>query len=108
MAAKPAIHVRILGQDFRIAGDGSAASEEQVQSAAALVDETMRRLRDRTGTVDTLHVAVLAALNLAHRYISRREQAAEVAPGGGIDPERVRALIELVESVAAREVAGAA
>jgi hypothetical protein len=108
MAGRPAIHVRILGQDFRISSDGSAASEEQIQASAALVDETMRRIRDRTGTVDTLHVAVLAALNLAHRYLVHREQAPGFPPGAAIDPDRVRALIELVESVSAREVAGAA
>ena len=101
MAARPSITVRLLGQDYRIASDGDGASEEQIQAAAAVVDETMRRLRERTGTIDTLHVAVLAALNVAHRYITHREVAGRLPAAEPIDVERVRALIELVESATA-------
>lgn len=93
------IRVRILGQDYRIASDGSPASEEQIQAAATLVDETMRRIRQRTGTVDTLHVAVLAALNVANRFIANREDERHSTPG--IDPARLEALIQLVDSATA-------
>jgi cell division protein ZapA (FtsZ GTPase activity inhibitor) len=101
VAPRASITVRLLGQDYRVTSDGDATSQEQVQAAAAVVDETMRRLRERTGTVDTLHVAVLAALNVAHRYITQREAGGgRLAPGEALDPERMRALIELVESAA--------
>ncbi len=105
--SRAAIRVRILGQDYRIASDGTPAAEEQIEAAAALVDETMRRIHDKTGTVDTLQTAVLAALNVANRYIAQREKNS-LAPGEPIDPERVRALIELVESAASSEVSGSA
>ncbi len=59
----------------------------------------MQRIRERTGTVDTVHVAVLTALNVANRFVAQQEQA--IVPGEPIAPERVRALIELVESAAA-------
>ena len=100
MPVRPSITVRLLGQDYRIASDGDGASEEQIHAAAAVVDETMRRLRERTGTVDTLHVAVLAALNVAHRYIAHREAPGRPSAAEPVDAERVRALIELVESAA--------
>lgn len=96
MSARSSVSVRILDRDYRIASDGDAASREQVVAAAAVVDETMRRIRERTGTVDTLSVAVLAALNVANRYIALREEGAAGAPR--VDPERIRALVELVES----------
>jgi cell division protein ZapA (FtsZ GTPase activity inhibitor) len=99
VAERPSIQVRILGQDYRIASDGSPGAEEQIEAAASLVDETMQRIRERTGTVDTVHVAVLAALNVANRFVAQQDQAA--LPGEPIDPERVQALIELVESAAA-------
>ena len=105
MAAKHSIAVRILGQDYRIATDGEASSEEQIQAAATLVDETMRRIRERTGTVDTQHVAVLAALNVGNRCLALREEARR-AQGEPMDPERVRALIERVEAALAAEVPG--
>lgn len=71
-----------------------------------MVDETMRKLRERTGTVDTLHIAVLAALNVAHRYMTHREGGGRPAGAESIAGERVRALIELVEAATA-EVPGA-
>ena len=105
--SKSAIRVRILGHDYRISSDGTPAAEEQIEAAAGLVDETMRRIQDRTGTVDTLQTAVLAALNVANRYMAHREQE-RPAPGEPVDAERVRALIELVESATSPEVTGAA
>ncbi len=95
MGDRTSISVRIQGLDYRIASDGDPESVEQVQAAAALVDETMAKIHKRSGTVDSVSVAVLAALNLAHRAIALRE--AEAARER-VDPERVRALIELVES----------
>lgn len=100
MSSRSSVSVRILDRDYRIASDGDAASREQVQAAAVVVDETMRRIRERTGTVDTLSVAVLAALNVANRYIALREEGASGARGVRVDPERIRALVELVESAA--------
>jgi len=96
MAERPSIRVRILGQDYRIASDGTSGSEEQIQSAASLVDETMQRIRERTGTVDTVHVAVLTALNVANRFVVQQEQ--DLVAVEPVAPDRVQALIELVES----------
>jgi len=96
------IHVRILDRDYRIASDGEESSREQVLAAAAVVDETMRRIRERTGTVDTVGVAVLAALNVARRYIALREGAAKHATHEtSAHAERIRALADLVESATA-------
>lgn len=105
MTSRSSISVRILDRDYRIASGGDAASREQVEAAAAVVDETMRRIRDRTGTVDTLSVAVLAALNVANRYIALREGEADGA-AERVDPERIRALVELVESATTGPVSG--
>jgi cell division protein ZapA (FtsZ GTPase activity inhibitor) len=70
---KRTIPVRILGQEFRIRSDGDAV---RVRRAAELVDDTMQRVRARSGKVDSLDVAVLAALNLAHRLLARDEATA--------------------------------
>jgi cell division protein ZapA len=93
MTGKRSVAVRILGQEYRIRTDGD---EESVQRTAALVDETMKRIRERTRTVDSLDLAVLAALNLASELIGSRS-----APRGDaewIDAGRVRSLIQAVES----------
>ena len=58
MSEKRSIPVRILGQEYRVR---SGADETIVRGAATLVDETMQRIQQHTGTVDTRDLAVLAA-----------------------------------------------
>ena len=93
MAEKRSIPVRILGQEYRVR---SEADEGVVRGAATLVDETMQRIQQRTGTVDTRDLAVLAALNLANRVVSGGRTAATAPVPAG--DERLQRLIELVES----------
>jgi len=95
VAAKRTIPVQILGQEYRIRSD---ADESSIRRAAAMVDETMARVRDRTGTVDTQSVAVLAALNIANHLLALREGRGDGAPGEVLDPERFGPLIEMVEA----------
>ena len=94
MAAKRTIPVQILGQEYRIRSD---ADEDSIRRAAAMVDEIMARVRDRTGTVDTQSVAVLAALNIANQLLTLREGRGGAA-GELLDPERFAPLIEMVEA----------
>jgi cell division protein ZapA len=88
------VPVQILGQEFRVRSDGDAS---RVRRAAALVDDTVQRVRARSRTVDTLDLAVLAALNLAHRLLARED-----APVQGIEPD-LAPLIERIEAVLAEE-----
>ncbi len=92
MTPRRTVPVRIQGQDYRIRSDAPA---DLIVRAAAMVDETMARVRERTGTVDSFDVAVLAALNIAHRLVAERE-----GPGDGswLAAEDFRPLIELVEA----------
>ncbi len=93
--AKQTVPVRILGQEYKIRSD---ADEDIIRRAAALVDETMARVRQRTGTVDTQVVAVLAALNIANHLIALRERGG-VSGGAGAGPEQLGPLIEMVEAL---------
>lgn len=89
MAEKRSVSVRIRGREFRVRGD---EDEQALQRIASYVDETIAKLERRTGTVDSLDVALLAAMNLAREVVSLRD-ARQTA-----DPRRLRALIELAES----------
>lgn len=93
MAAKRSVAVRILGQEYRIRSD---ADEASVQRIASLVDETMAKIRERTRTVDSLDLAILAALNLASDLLQSRDEPR--GDGEWVDPERLRTLIHAVES----------
>jgi len=94
MTAKRSVAVRILGQEYRIRSD---ADEASVQRIAELVDATMARIRARTRTVDSLDLAILAALNLASDLLALRESP-RAAPGEAVEPDRIEALCAAVEA----------
>ncbi len=57
--------VTILGRHYSIAGMQDRAYLEKL---ARFVDAQMRKIMEATGTVDTMKVAILAALNIADCY----------------------------------------
>lgn len=92
MSAKRSVSVRILGHEYRIRTDADPTALTQV---AQLVDETMGRLRERSGVVDSLDLAIMAALNLARDLAAERS----IRQSESVGPDRIRALTERVESV---------
>ena len=97
MAGRRSVAVRILGHEYRVRTESDPG---EMQRVAALVEETLARLRDRTGTVDSLDLAVMAALNLARDLLAERtgrRTEGEIA-------ERLRSLTDRVEA-ALREAA---
>jgi len=66
MANEPqSIRVLIYDQEYFMRGDLNA---EYIQKLAQYVDAKMRSIAERTRTVDSLRVAMLAALNVADEY----------------------------------------
>jgi cell division protein ZapA len=94
MAPKRAVAVRIRGQEFRVLSDDD---EAWLQRVAGYLDETMATVEERTGTVDSLDVALLTALNLARELVEIREREPS-AKAKGPEEGRLRGLIELAES----------
>jgi len=78
MAKEPqSIRVVIYDQEYFMRGD---LNQEYIQKLAQYLDGKMRSIAERTRTVDTLRVAMLAALNVAdeyHQLKARYEQVAE-------------------------------
>jgi cell division protein ZapA len=91
LAPRRSVSVRIRGKEFRVLTEGD---EESLQRVAGLVDQTMARVERHTGAVDTMDVAMLAALNLARELLELRD----VGGQGGADADRLRALVEQAES----------
>lgn len=94
MSQKSTVPVTIQGREYRIRADGDPSS---VQRAAELLDETMTKVRMRSGTADSVDVAVLAALNLANLLTTGR--AGEAAVEGF--EQRIADLAQLVETATA-------
>jgi cell division protein ZapA (FtsZ GTPase activity inhibitor) len=96
MAGKSTVTVRIRGQEFRIRSDDD---EESLQRVAGYLDDTMKTVERRTGTVDSLDVALLTALNLARELVRIREDPALAK--AAIPPSRLRSLVDRVEAALA-------
>jgi cell division protein ZapA (FtsZ GTPase activity inhibitor) len=104
VSSKPVVAVSIRGQEFRIRTDDDEASLRRV---AQYLDDTMATVEKKTGTVDTLQLALLSALNLARELVELRERGATTGPSAlSVDPVRFEALIELAESAVEAHAVG--
>jgi cell division protein ZapA len=91
MAEKPnLIQVEIFGQTYRVKAGAAPGYVEQV---AAHVDAEMHQVSRQAGAVDSLRVAVLAALNIADECLRLRAKQAEA--GGRLDARAARLAEEL-------------
>lgn len=95
---KKSVAVRIAGHEYKILTESDGDSLKQI---ARDVDRAMARVRDRTGTVDTLDIAVLTCLNLAREITVLRHQSNEIA-----SDDRIRGLINRVEALLPEHAAG--
>lgn len=75
------VQVEIFGQTYRLRADEDSG---YIEGLASYVDGRMREVARQTSAVDSLKVAVLAALNIAddHHRLERRIEA-----GRGLPPE---------------------
>lgn len=69
------IRVFIYDQEYFMRGD---LNEEYIQKLAKYLDTKMRSIAERTRTVDSLRVAMLAALNVADEYHQLKARYEEV------------------------------
>ncbi len=69
MSAEPNfLDVRILGREYRVAC--MPEERDALLSAVTLVDSKMNEIAQRTKNTIAERVAVMAALNIAHEYLS--------------------------------------
>jgi len=85
------VKVEIYDQSYNVS---AAGNEEHLRELAAYVDEQMRNVAQATRTVDSLKVAVLAALNIADELFSARARQQEI---DGPLRKRVEKCVALVE-----------
>jgi cell division protein ZapA len=98
MADKPSlIHVDIFGQTYAVK---AGADPAYVEKLASFVDEQMKEVSRATGAVDSVRIAVLAALNLADECFRLRKELEEArARSASADhghDERVRRLARVL------------
>src|SRR5436309_15800573 len=99
-ATTPTIRVEIYNQTYNIRSDGDT---EYIIQLAEFVDSRMREISSGTLTVDSLKVAILAALHIAdelHRLKHLHEQAdSQLAARSGECAEMLDRLLKVRTSV---------
>ena len=63
------VEVEIFGQRYSLK---SEVAEEQVKKVAAYVDRKMREVAEGTKSVDSFHILILTALNIAQEYLQEK------------------------------------
>jgi cell division protein ZapA len=76
--ASDSVVVEIYDQEYQMKGELDA---EYIRELAAFVDGKMRAIADRSHIVDSLRVAVLAALNIADDYHQLKSKRETVSSG---------------------------
>ena len=93
------VHLEIFGQAYAVRGGEDPG---YVEKLAAYVDEQMKEVSRSSGAVDSLRIAVLAALNIADERFSLRRDVEEadsrVRAAGETAEERVARLAEQLEA----------
>jgi cell division protein ZapA len=84
--------IEIYDQTYNVNSAGQ--NEEQLKELAAYVDGKMREVAQATRMVDSVKVAVLAALNIADELFTARERQQEI---DGPLRKRVEKCVALVE-----------
>lgn len=88
--------IEIYDQMYNVQADGD---EAYVKELASFVDGKMRSVAEATHTVDSLRVAVLAALNIADEYFTLRQRQDQIE---GPLRKRVERCVSLVEKALGR------
>jgi cell division protein ZapA len=93
-AAQPGsakVKIEIYDQSYNVNADGN---EDYLKDLAAYVDAKMRTVAESTHMVDSLKVAVLAALNIADEAFTLRQRQQEI---DGPLRKRVEKCVAMVE-----------
>ncbi|MGH9699677.1 MAG: cell division protein ZapA [Candidatus Acidiferrales bacterium] len=83
--------IEIYDQSYNVAAE---QNEEYLQKLAAYVDSKMRTVAESTHLVDTVKVAVLAALNIADEMFTARARQEQLE---GPLRKRVEKCVDIVE-----------
>ena len=90
---KGALTVSLLGREFRVACP--EGEEKQLLASADYLNRKLKEVRDTGKVVGNERIAIMAALNIAHEYMSNAGK-----PGaGGFDPGFKRRILAMQETL---------
>ncbi len=89
------VDITLLGRSFRVACD--KGEEPALKASAAYLDNKMRAIREQGKVIGIERIAIMAALNIAHEFLSTGG-AGQVA-----QREKILELTRLVDSALAEQ-----
>ncbi|MDP2267791.1 MAG: cell division protein ZapA [Deltaproteobacteria bacterium] len=63
---KKQYHINMLGQDLSVLSD---SGDDHVAGVVQYVEDKVQQIRSAASNINTLHVAILVALNIADEYL---------------------------------------
>jgi cell division protein ZapA len=93
MAEKTRVQVEIFGQQYTLRVEGDE-QPEYVESLASHVERKMREIAEATPTVDSLKLAILAALNVTDEYFRLKLESDRI---DDIIAERTKGIVSRIE-----------
>ena len=93
--------IQILGRDFRVACP--EGEEDQLQASVEYVNRRMKELRDTGKITGNERVAIMAALNIAHEYLSNKPAKAGASVDGADIRRRIATMQETLDSALAAD-----
>ncbi|MBI4632755.1 MAG: cell division protein ZapA [Deltaproteobacteria bacterium] len=90
---KKRYHIKILGQELSVL---SEAGDEHVARVVEYVNNKVKELGDKPGSINTVNVAILVALNIADEYLSAKGVSEEIYDQLGSRSEK---LIHLIDEI---------
>jgi cell division protein ZapA len=99
---KGALTISLLGREFRVAcPDGE---EKQLLASADYLNRKLREVRDTGKVVGNERIAIMAALNIAHEFMSNHRNANSSASiDGAAFRRRIVAMQETLDSALAAD-----
>ena len=90
--------IHILGRDYRVACP--EGEENRLLAAVDLLNERIRELRDTGKVTGNERLAIMAALNVAHEFVTTKsaKSAAPASVDGGDFRRRILAMQETLDS----------
>ncbi|HET9577286.1 MAG TPA: cell division protein ZapA [Usitatibacter sp.] len=89
--AKGALTINLLGREFRVACP--EGEERSLLASVEYVNRKMKEIRDTGKVVGNERVALLAALNIAHEFLSNPGKSS----GAGVDAAAIRRRMEAMQ-----------
>lgn len=91
------LDVAIMGREFRVACPED--ERESLLQAVAYLDRKMREIRDHGKVIGLERIAIMAALNITHDYLT----AKPVEPDDRLHRERIARLTGLLDQALAQQ-----